>query len=175
MIEEEEILYIMPKKNGCEKRKIVICEDVDDLDEINEDISEYSNSIEEVDFTKNNIISTIPEYFFFNFKQLTKIELPENIKIIEKNAFDDCESLETIIFHGVEEIERESFFNCSNLKTIILSNNIKKIDKNAFHYDNEINKYPFLITCPLHFESYFKSFYPNAIFTFCDENNYILK
>ena len=172
MIEENKIYYAKEKRNCNSIKKIVICEDVTDLEYtfILEGINH--NYVIDVDFSNNFKIYHIPPEFFYEFHLLKKIELPENIKKIYFNAFYRCSNLETIILHGVEEIESNAFDYCHSIKTIILSKNIKKIKEDAFlglKYDD------IEITCPLQFETYFRNKFPNANFTFCDENNYILK
>ncbi len=74
---------------------------------------------------------SIQRYFTFEKNEVFKI--PEDIKIIEKEAFANCDTLITIEFNDILEIiENGAFFCCKNLTWIYLPPTVKKIGNSAF-------------------------------------------
>ena len=69
---------------------------------------------------------------FGNFSNVTKIILPESVKVIEGYAFRGCTSLETVEMPAVEEIRQWSFYGCDNLKYLKLPKTIKTLGYQAF-------------------------------------------
>ncbi|MGN1399668.1 MAG: leucine-rich repeat domain-containing protein, partial [Erysipelotrichaceae bacterium] len=60
----------------------------------------------------------------FRWTELTSIEIPKGVKVIEKGAFDFCYSLETVyISDSVEIIEEDAFYDCPSLSQIIVDEN----------------------------------------------------
>lgn len=46
-----------------------------------------------------------------------EVELPEGVKAISANAFENCQRLEKVVFPStLESIGEEAFVNCSSLK-----------------------------------------------------------
>lgn len=102
-------------------------------------------------------IETISAYMFADCKNLRHVDLPNQIEEIENNAFDGCESLESVKFYcklneccgaifsdcvslrkvelpdKLEIIPYETFFNCVSLEEISLPKSVKKIDMHAFY------------------------------------------
>lgn len=57
---------------------------------------------------------------FNNCLALARIDLPENIKIIKKNAFNGCKNLQIInrLSPNLTKIEENAFLDCNNISTI---------------------------------------------------------
>lgn len=89
-------------------------------------------------------------------KDIEKLELPEGIEVIEREAFEDCTNLKKVFLpstlkeirykaffkcqsleeitipEGVEEISVEAFVCCYKLRKIVLSNTLKEIESGTF-------------------------------------------
>lgn len=73
----------------------------------------------------------------------TNVTIPENIKVIGKNAFDGNAYLTTVnIPMGVTTIEELAFANCRKLKLIQIADSVSRIEDNAFANDSG-----FIIQC----------------------------
>lgn len=69
----------------------------------------------------------------FNGCNLTKIELPENIKTIENFAFNGCINLSKIeIEQGVKTINDSAFLDCKKLNNVYLPDSITLVNNRAF-------------------------------------------
>lgn len=65
--------------------------------------------------------------------KITKVTLPETIKVIGRGAFTNMTSLESIkIPDSVEEIEPYAFSSCSSLTEVTVPGSVKKIGRVAF-------------------------------------------
>lgn len=61
------------------------------------------------------------------------VVIPGNVKVIGRNAFEDCREItEVRLSDSVEMIEENAFSGCDNLKTVILTDAVKKIGNYAF-------------------------------------------
>ena len=77
------------------------------------------------------------------FKGCPKLKTVDgHIKAIGLNAFDGCESLETVItYDDLSQVRGEAFANCPNLKTVILAMPLKDYkDGNAFKGSENIEE-----------------------------------
>lgn len=75
-----------------------------------------------------------PEAKEFRRRSLTKITLPNSVRIIGKGAFWDCEALESVnIPEGVEVIRENTFAECRSLERLVIPRNVKSIERRAFH------------------------------------------
>lgn len=71
------------------------------------------------------------------------VELPTNVKIIGRSAFDGNPYVSNIrIPDGVTSIDELAFANCKKLKTVFISDSVTHIEDNAFSGDTD-----FLIQC----------------------------
>lgn len=83
-------------------------------------------------------IDTVPKGLF-NGCNLTKIELPENIKTIENFAFLHCEKLKQVkLSNSVETIGERAFADCENLTTINIPERCV-VKENAFQMCKKLN------------------------------------
>lgn len=61
-----------------------------------------------------------------SFALLTKINIPEEIEIIDQNAFYFCKNLKSVTLpKTIKEIKSQAFFGCENLKNINLPESIE--------------------------------------------------
>ena len=67
--------------------------------------------------------------------------IPENIKIINENAFEDCSSLRKLTLNdGVEIIKDNAFLRCSNLNDVTFCKTLRRIGTCAFLHTEWWNK-----------------------------------
>lgn len=67
-----------------------------------------------------------------NSEAVGKITLPEEIKIIEANAFNGCNDIDIVIEGKPEYIGEKAFYGCNKLKTIALGEGLEVIPYEAF-------------------------------------------
>lgn len=61
------------------------------------------------------------------------IVVPDEVKVINKGAFEFCEQLVSVILpEGLEIIYADAFYGCKNLRKIVLPNTLRIIGSNAF-------------------------------------------
>ena len=69
---------------------------------------------------------------FSGLTDIAKVELPEGVRYIKRNAFEGCAALtEVILPDTIEDIGYEAFANCISLKKINMPDNAK-VDSTAF-------------------------------------------
>lgn len=76
------------------------------------------SNLKEVTFKKGTSTQLIGAYDFAGCSNLKKVILPENVKYIERNAFEDCNALTEIDLHYIEGLGSDAFKNCSRLKNV---------------------------------------------------------
>lgn len=65
---------------------------------------------------------------------LRNLIIPDNIKVIHKNAFHDCKQIRTLtISEGVETIGDSAFYGCARLKKLYLPSTLTRIGNYAFY------------------------------------------
>lgn len=74
----------------------------------------------------------IADQTFISCPYLTTVALPSYVKIVGRNAFQDCHSLMTLYTTAVETINYAAFANCVNLTTLRLGEGLTEIGKYAF-------------------------------------------
>ncbi|MBQ7596411.1 MAG: leucine-rich repeat protein, partial [Clostridia bacterium] len=78
-------------------------------------------------------ITGVPDYMFYNNKDLANVQLPSTVTSIGEWSFKGCSSLETIVLgDNVLTIGREAFADCENLTNVTLSNNITRLESSTF-------------------------------------------
>lgn len=91
-----------------------------DNDEVNDDLNKLKS------------LSYIPESFFSNSK-IKSIDIPGNIKSIEREAFNECKKLETINFSvGLKDIGEQAFYGCTHVEFIDFPESLITIGDGAF-------------------------------------------
>ena len=91
----------------------------------------YNRTLKEIDMSDFSYIS---EDIFSNRSDVVKIELPEGVKKIGNNAFENCNNLEEVIFpDSLEEIGHANacLINCVNLKSAVYKKGVK-VDPTSF-------------------------------------------
>lgn len=64
---------------------------------------------------------------------VTEITIPDNVKIIEHDAFNGCENLTSVIIqNGVTEIGCYAFSGCKNFKNVVIPDSVEIIEYGAF-------------------------------------------
>ncbi len=70
---------------------------------------------------------------FKDCKNLTSIDIPENISLIESNTFENCTGLSSIkLPSGVTSIGESAFAGCTGLTSIDIPESVSSIAKNTF-------------------------------------------
>lgn len=95
-------------------------------------ICAYANvsfGLKNISFENNSVLSVIGAYAFNN-SNIESISLPSSLKIIEEEAFSDCEALSNVIFaeEGVNlTINDRAFKNCVALEKVFIPNYVSTI------------------------------------------------
>lgn len=70
---------------------------------------------------------------FYNCKSLKKLDLPDSLKYIGKNAFENCAALESVeIGDNIEYLGDNAFNGCKSLKKAVIGRKINEIPCGAF-------------------------------------------
>ena len=77
----------------------------------------YNRTYKEIDMSD---FTCLPEELFANRDDIVEVVLPEGVKVISNNAFENCQRL-----------EKEAFLNCFNLKSAQYGKDVK-IDPTSF-------------------------------------------
>lgn len=77
-------------------------------------------------------VTAISREAFKDFKEIKKITIPGNVKIVEEFAFSGCDVEEVVIEEGLKEIRQGAFKKCKNLRKASLPSTIKNIGEEAF-------------------------------------------
>ena len=77
-------------------------------------------------------ISSIPEYYFEGYRNLTSIHFPHTLKHIGNYAFKDCICLKMIyLHHGLLSIGVGCFSNCTSVTMVQIPNSVLDIKKRS--------------------------------------------
>ena len=64
---------------------------------------------------------------------LTEVDIPANIMMIRRRAFEGCTKLSDVTLHeGLEDIRDFAFTNCPSLKKIYIPESVYRISTQAF-------------------------------------------
>ena len=69
---------------------------------------------------------------FWETLKLKKVRLPASLEVMGEGAFDGSGLREVRIPGGVKKIAEDSFFSCEHLKKVILEEGVEEIDSGAF-------------------------------------------
>ena len=103
-------------------------------------ITKYSGSATTVDLTNvvsGNSIVAIGSSAFYNNDKISTVILPDTVKVIEKYAFYDCDSLSKVSFSGenpqLETISEGAFDCCAVLSDFEFPDTLSTIGSSAFY------------------------------------------
>ena len=79
-------------------------------------------------------ITSIKQRQFKGYGSIKSVTIPNSVKTISANAFENCTALTTVTMaaNSVETIDREAFKGCSNLTSVTLSNKLQTIPYGCF-------------------------------------------
>jgi len=87
--------------------------------------------------TVHHSVKILPNFAFYGRSQLKKVQLPEGLEEIGRDAFYNCESLERINYPStLIKIGKHAFCGCRSLKEVDLPEGLEEIGQCAF-YDCE--------------------------------------
>ena len=92
----------------------------------------YSSAIKRIVIEDG--VTSIGDYAFYNFSNLSSITIPNSVTSIGKYAFSDCSNLTSIkISNSVTSIGDSAFDGCSNLTSITIPDSVISIGDSAFY------------------------------------------
>lgn len=84
-------------------------------------------------------VQTIGSMAFCRRSKLKKVQLPEGLDRIGRDAFSDCDALEEIVIpSSVTTIDSYAFGGCENLKKVTFLNTVKHLSRTAFSDDDSL-------------------------------------
>lgn len=84
-------------------------------------------------------VHTIGSLAFCRRSKLKKVQLPEGLDRIGRDAFSDCDALEEIVIpSSVTTIDAYAFGGCGNLKKVTFLNTVKHLSRTAFSDDDAL-------------------------------------
>ena len=132
---------------------------------INRNVFEYS-LIQEIILPEK--VERIKQDAFLN-SSLKKIDL-KNVRIIEQNAFKNCEKLSNVeMSKRLYYVGKSSFSNCTSLKNLKLPESLYVIEDYAFAYCKNLNK----IKIPKAIEVIGSNAFKNVDTIILENNNFI--
>lgn len=94
-------------------------------------------TIETIDIAED--VDTIKFATFYDFANLQRVVIPNNVIKVGPCAFRACTNLKSVVMsEGVEVIEDLVFLDCKALETVTLPSTVKEISPHAFHGCNNI-------------------------------------
>lgn len=79
-------------------------------------------------------VTRIDSYAFNLCGGITKVIIPDSIKVIENHAFDSCGLLEVSIPASVSTLDSAAFYGCKALKKVALPEGLVTISRQLFSY-----------------------------------------
>ena len=100
----------------------------------------------EVDISKLEGITEIPEGVFKDVKNLGSISLSDKVEKIGKEAFSGCSSLTLVMLSSEKEmtIGKDAFAGCYNLANLVLPKSLKSVDNDAFKNCDKLKNVEYL-------------------------------
>ena len=101
-------------------------------DEIIEGEYDYVNVVQTL-YLPADLVE-IGDYALLNARFLGGITIPEGVTRIGISAFEDCRSMDSVVFAGnnVQEIGAWAFYNCHSLRNLTLPEGVEEIGRAAF-------------------------------------------
>ena len=95
---------------------------------------EHDENIVTVSFDKAILLERIGYYAFKDCTNLSgKVNFGGRINSIGVSAFENCKSLETVVFNSyITNISDQCFYNCSSLNKVVINSRVTSIGKYAF-------------------------------------------
>ena len=93
------------------------------------------SKIEEIVFSPNSVVTSLPQYFCESCTELVRIELPASLEETGFKLFISCSKLKEVIFpsnSSLETISQSTFESCISLESIVLPNSVHTICNSAF-------------------------------------------
>ena len=123
------------------------------------------------EFAVPDTVTTIADYAFYNSPNITKVTSGANVKTIGARAFQNCNSLATVIFEDSDTIKKTigdyAFYNCPALSKVDFGNAVKSIGNHSFAVNKSIES--------IEFPDSLESIGDNAFTTYTDDyrNSYV--
>ena len=92
-------------------------------------------------YTVPNSVKTIGKNAFENSSKLKTVTMGNKVTTVGKYAFSECKALTTVKLNNVKTIRHDAFSGCVKLKKIILNKKLKKIEMRAFEGCENISGY----------------------------------
>ena len=94
----------------------------------------FLNGEEIKDLTIPNSVTSIGNYAFRQYRNLTSVTIPNSVTSIGVEAFYNCEGLTSLtIPNSVTSIGEGAFEGCSSLTSLTIPNSVTSIGEGAFH------------------------------------------
>ena len=85
---------------------------------------------------------------FYICPKLKRVTLPNQLKIIDNNAFNYCKAMEHIVIpEGTIHIGRHAFYDCMSLKTIRIPDSVGYFDRKVFGLDKPTENRKLKVVC----------------------------
>ena len=85
------------------------------------------------------VLSISGYYASSSFKNVTKVNLPEGLRIIDDYAFSNSNLESITIPDSVKSIESSAFYSCKNLKTVTMGNGVESLANSVFSGCNSLS------------------------------------
>ncbi|MBR3863881.1 MAG: leucine-rich repeat protein [Clostridia bacterium] len=139
---EQEIIIGENAFQGCKNLKRVVFSA--NVTKICERAFENCSSLREIVFEKGCKLKSIAKSAFSRCISLVKVELPDNLEIIELDAFGSCENLQEISFgKRLQKIGFGAFMGCSAIERLSFPKTLEEIESSAFMLCDSISKVDF--------------------------------
>lgn len=114
-------------------------------------IGESAFKKQKIQYIKLNSCNYIGKLAFYQCMMLSCIELPNNLQIIENDAFDNCISLSTVDLKNtqLEIINPFTFAHCSSLVSASFPSTLLSIDSFAFYDCPKLSAFDFTNVNPI--------------------------
>lgn len=109
------------------------------LNEIDYSAFQYCTKLKDI-IVKSKHIKKIGQYSFHGCYALEKVELPDNIEVLEEGCFSNCGNLRTFIAKGVMSIEKGSFKDTNNIVEVAFKDGCR-YSKDNFKGNKAIKKF----------------------------------